>query len=213
MSQVYIFPITFFLKYSILLLSPVAAMKVESNWLVSSRTVASFQRYFGLESIEEPPSSLTKVVNNSPMTREQTNVHNDLHLRPELPKTNDNSESTSNEKLRYTVSNWFWYYLFGFGAFLGDDVFYFTFYPFWFYNLSPWVIRRVVLVWGLVMYVGQSCKEILRWPRPGKPAVSIEGRYNKEFGMPSTHAMSGTLVPFTILAVTWDHYEVSLLCR
>ena len=188
-------------------------MKVESNWLVSSRTVSSIQRYFGLQSIEEPPSSLTKGVNQSLATREHININDGVHDRHQSPKTKINSESATNEMPRYTVNNWFWYYLFGFGSSLGDDIFYFAFYPFWFYNLSPWVIRRVILVWGFVMYVGQSCKEILRWPRPSKPAVRIEGRYFKEFGMPSTHAMSGTLVPFTILAVTWDHYEVSFRCR
>ena len=187
-------------------------MKLESNWLVSSHTVASIQNFFGLERIEEPQSSQTTGINNSHTASNGHNT-NGIHQRHQSTETKDEAENTLKEMPSYKVHNWFWYYLFGFGASLGDDIFYYTFYPFWFYNLSPWVIRRVILMWGLIMYVGQSSKEILRWPRPGAPAVRIEKRYFQEFGMPSTHAMVGTLVPFTILAVTWDHYEVCLfLC-
>ncbi len=185
-------------------------MKLESSWLVSSQTVADIQSFFGLERLDT-----TKVVDSNSNGHTTPSTHNGIyHRRNGSTQSKENTMTTdasTKEECSYTVKNQFWYWLFAFGATLGDDIFYYTFYPFWFYNLSPWVIRRVILMWGLVMYVGQSSKEILRWPRPSDPpAVRIEKRYFKEYGMPSTHAMVGTLVPFTILAVTWDHYDVSI---
>ena len=183
-------------------------MKLESHWLLSSDVVAKIQHFFGLElevptlddNADQPSNaSIDEGSNGEVHQRRQTN---------EQIKTKPTGES---ESPRYKVKNWFWYSIFAFGAALGDDVFYYTAYTFWFFNLSPWVIRRVLLVWAPVMYVGQTSKEVLRWPRPSEPpVVRIEKRYLQEYGMPSTHAMVGTLVPFTVLAVTWDHYEVSL---
>lgn len=54
----------------------------------------------------------------------------------------------------YTITNYFWYYLFLFGTKLGDEIFYSTFIPFWFWNIDGAVGRRVVLVWAIVMTTG-----------------------------------------------------------
>ncbi|XP_022096115.1 sphingosine-1-phosphate phosphatase 2-like [Acanthaster planci] len=109
---------------------------------------------------------------------------------------------------RYRVHSRFWYAIFSFGALLGDDTFYYFIFCFSVANLSWWVTRRLLMVWGFCMFIGQACKEILRWPRPREPpVVQLESRYNKEYGMPSTHAVVGTLMPFTLLISTWNHYE------
>lgn len=55
----------------------------------------------------------------------------------------------------YTITNYFWYYLFLFGTELGDEVFYSTFIPFWFWNIDGAVGRRVVLVWAIIMTTGK----------------------------------------------------------
>lgn len=68
------------------------------------------------------------------------------------PQTNN----TKPDNPKYVVGNRFWYYLFVFGTALGDEVFYSTFIPFWFWNIDGAVGRRVVLVWTLVMYIGKS---------------------------------------------------------
>lgn len=54
----------------------------------------------------------------------------------------------------YVIGKKFWYYLFHFGTALGDETFYSSFIPFWFWNIDGAVGRRVVLVWAIVMYVG-----------------------------------------------------------
>lgn len=52
------------------------------------------------------------------------------------------------------VTNKFWFYLFTVCTALGDEIFYATFIPFWFWNIDGAVGRRVVLVWTIVMYIG-----------------------------------------------------------
>lgn len=65
------------------------------------------------------------------------------------------SESESESK-GYVITNWVWYYLFVLGTALGDEIFYASFIPFWFWNVDGAVGRRVVLVWTVIMYIGIS---------------------------------------------------------
>ncbi|XP_005395554.1 PREDICTED: sphingosine-1-phosphate phosphatase 2 isoform X2 [Chinchilla lanigera] len=109
---------------------------------------------------------------------------------------------------KYIVKNYFYYYLFRFSAALGQEVFYITFLPFTHWNIDPYLSRRLVLIWVLVMYVGQVAKDILKWPRPSSPpVVKLEKRVMAEFGMPSTHAMAATAISFTLLISTMDRYQ------
>ena len=110
----------------------------------------------------------------------------------------------------YIVTNKLYYYLFHFGANLGNEIFYITFYPFWIWNIDGFVGRRVCIFWALFMYFGQATKDILKMPRPAAPPVMrMEKLYALEYGMPSTHAMVGAGFPFTILYLTWQRYIVS----
>ncbi|XP_076629269.1 sphingosine-1-phosphate phosphatase 2 [Colletes latitarsis] len=111
----------------------------------------------------------------------------------------------------YTISNYFWYYLFLFGTELGDEIFYCTFIPFWFWNIDGAVGRRIILVWCIVMTTGQTLKDIIRWPRPAcPPAVRLQTKWSEEYGMPSTHAMIGVSIPFSVVLFTMNRYIYSL---
>ncbi|KAF5286636.1 hypothetical protein FQA39_LY16210 [Lamprigera yunnana] len=107
----------------------------------------------------------------------------------------------------FEIQNKFWYNLFVFGTALGDETFYTCFIPFWFFNIDGAVGRRVILVWSLVMYVGQSIKDIIKWDRPGYPVVKLQSKWALEYGMPSTHAMVGFTIPFAVLFYTMDRYQ------
>lgn len=110
------------------------------------------------------------------------------------------------------VSNWPLYYLFWFGTELGNELFYILFFPFWIWNLDPLVGRRLVIIWVLVMYLGQCTKDIIRWPRPASPpVVKLEVFYNSEYSMPSTHAMSGTAIPIAMVLLTYGRWQYPLL--
>ncbi|XP_029034483.1 sphingosine-1-phosphate phosphatase 2-like [Osmia bicornis bicornis] len=107
----------------------------------------------------------------------------------------------------YTIKNYFWYYLFLFGTQLGDEIFYSTFIPFWFWNIDGAVGRRVVLVWAVIMTIGQILKDVICWPRPAcPPAVRLQSKWAEEYGMPSTHAMIGISIPFSVVLFTMNRY-------
>ncbi|CAE1251400.1 SGPP1 [Acanthosepion pharaonis] len=59
---------------------------------------------------------------------------------------------------------------------------------------------------------GQATKDILKRPRPlSPPVIKLEARYELEYGMPSTHAMVGTCIPFTMLFIAATRYEFPFL--
>ncbi|XP_029472455.1 sphingosine-1-phosphate phosphatase 2 isoform X4 [Rhinatrema bivittatum] len=61
------------------------------------------------------------------------------------------------------------------------------------------------------MYIGQTSKDILKWPRPvSPPVVKLETRVDTEYGMPSTHAMAATAISFTFLLSTMHRYKYPL---
>ncbi|KAG7213932.1 hypothetical protein KM043_003131 [Ampulex compressa] len=61
------------------------------------------------------------------------------------------------------------------------------------------------------MTVGQALKDILCWPRPAcPPAVRLQTKWSQEYGMPSTHAMVGISIPFSIVLFTMNKYVYPL---
>lgn len=110
----------------------------------------------------------------------------------------------------FVIENRFLYYLFTFGTELGNELFYITFFPFLSWNVDAFVSRRLVMVWVWVMYLGQCTKDVIGWSRPASPpVVKVEMFYNSEYSMPSTHAMSGTAIPFALFFMTCGRWEVS----
>ncbi|XP_059485082.1 sphingosine-1-phosphate phosphatase 1-like [Neocloeon triangulifer] len=121
------------------------------------------------------------------------------------------SSDSEVESEDFVVTNKFWYYLFTFGTILGDELFYAMFIPFWFWNVDGAVGRRFVMVWAVVMYIGQGTKDILRWPRPAcPPVIRVQKKWSLEYGMPSTHAMVGVAIPFSVLLYTADRYQYNI---
>lgn len=55
----------------------------------------------------------------------------------------------------FTVKNKFLYYFFYIGTYLGDEIFYSIYFPFWFWNVDYNVGRRIITVWAVVMYIGK----------------------------------------------------------
>lgn len=147
--------------------------------------------------------------------RSRKTVSSDSETSKNSPFTSDGEEiSDADSDLDHTVQcridNRFWYYFFSFGASLGYEMFYASFFPFWIWNIDGAVCRRVINVWVLIMYVGQALKDIICWLRPAAPpVVHLEPHYVIEYGMPSTHAMVGAAVPFSFLYFTHNRYEVS----
>lgn len=56
-------------------------------------------------------------------------------------------------------------------------------------------------------FLGQVLKDIICWPRPAcPPAVRLQNKWSQEYGMPSTHAMVGFAIPFSIILFTMNKY-------
>lgn len=108
----------------------------------------------------------------------------------------------------FLIENRFLYYMFTLGTELGNESFYITFFPFIMWNVDAFVSRRLIMVWVWVMYLGQCTKDVIGWSRPASPpVVKVEMFYNSEYSMPSTHAMSGTAIPFSLFLMTYGRWE------
>ncbi|XP_067851519.1 sphingosine-1-phosphate phosphatase 2 isoform X1 [Heptranchias perlo] len=191
--------------------------------------VATFQRYCGLflQVEEQLPGSCNNshgngtgsqrpvekesVVRASECTNERYKINGShQHLGQGRKDDHGVNGCALKEKPGYVVKNFFFYYLFRFAAALGQEIFYITFLPFTYWNFDPFVTRRLVGVWAIVMYLGQASKDIIKWSRPlSPPVVKLETRVDAEYGMPSTHAMAATAISFTFLITTMYRYKYS----
>ncbi|CAM9777831.1 unnamed protein product [Lampetra planeri] len=147
-------------------------------------------------------------------TTTSTTITDQLHQEPsrssimELPRRRNSLSQEVHTPQAFVVRRRALHYLFVLGTELGNETFYITFFPFLFWNVDALVARRIIMVWVWVMFLGQSAKDLLRWPRPASPPViKVEVFYDSEYGMPSTHAMSGTALPFAIFALTLGRFE------
>lgn len=77
------------------------------------------------------------------------------------------------------------------------------------------VIQRIYLVIYIYSYKslnvsGQGIKNIVCWPRPSSPPVfRLQKKWALEYGIPSTHAMVGVSIPFSVILYTMNRYQVS----
>ncbi|KAK3914613.1 Sphingosine-1-phosphate phosphatase 1 [Frankliniella fusca] len=189
--------------------------------------VAKVQSYFGVERVTPSKTSPT-VSQNSPIQRngnttavQRRKGKNDLPSSTDEPQSpvstfseEDSDDDTFSsdvdaEAAGFKIKSKFWFYLFTLGTALGDELFYATFIPFWFWNVDGAVGRRMVLVWCINMYIGQGLKDLVCWPRPGYPAIRLQKKWALEYGMPSTHAMVAVSIPFSVLLYTMDRYQYS----
>lgn len=100
-------------------------------------------------------------------------------------KNSENSEKCDKKEAKVEITNKWWFYLFWFGTVLGDELFYASMIPFWFWNVDSAVARRAVLLWSITMYVGQVLKDIFKIERPGYPVVKLQKKWALEYGFPS----------------------------
>ncbi|XP_066906115.1 sphingosine-1-phosphate phosphatase 2 [Halyomorpha halys] len=188
------------------------------EYLKDPHLVLHIQKFFGVSFKED--KKLINLKKNDKLLFEETELLSDDSESHKFLDNHDydksNSEELSSdsesEKKNYKINSLFWYYVFVLGTELGDEIFYATFIPFWFWNIDGAVGRRIVMVWTIVMYIGQGLKDIICWPRPSSPPVfRLQKKWALEYGMPSTHAMVGVSIPFSVLLYTMQRYEYPFL--
>ncbi|XP_040901654.1 sphingosine-1-phosphate phosphatase 2 isoform X2 [Toxotes jaculatrix] len=189
------------------LLSIASDMLEPLAYLHDSELVARFQRRCGLFLVEAAHHSRGRT--RAPTG---TSVYTGKP-RGQLKGSWDHEDSNSNYKYKengcalsdcsrpqYEVRNWLLHFLFLFSSGLGHEIFYITCLPCLHWNLDPFLCRRLVNMWMVVMYVGQVMKDVLKLPRPrSPPVVKLETRVDAEYGLPSTHAMAAIAISFTLL--------------
>ncbi|XP_047248373.1 sphingosine-1-phosphate phosphatase 2 isoform X1 [Girardinichthys multiradiatus] len=176
-------------------------------FLQDPELVARFQRRCGLYLAEglTRDHDKTRPANGAPITGEKTLGHMDGSWDHQDGNINyrykqDSVPVEDCRKPRYEVRNRLLHYLFLLSAGLGHEVFYITCLPWIHWNLDPFLCRRLVNMWTIVMYIGQVMKDLLKLPRPpSPPVVKLETRVDAEYGLPSTHAMAATAISFTLL--------------
>lgn len=185
------------------------------NYFKGYQHVADFQRFCGVEIVEvdEFPEkdkacngsveeSAGKSNSNDSVKHRAVNGHKNGF------KNGIYNPNTKEAHLAYKINNKLIFHLLEFGAGLGSEMFYLLFYPFMIWNVDSRLTRQLLLIWYPLMYFGQFLKDWIQWPRPGPPAVRLEGnRFEMEYGMPSTHTIVGTCIPFSLLVLTSKYYE------
>ncbi|XP_034556367.1 sphingosine-1-phosphate phosphatase 2 [Notolabrus celidotus] len=168
-------------------------------YLHDSELVARFQRGCGLVLVEATNHSRggTRAQTGTPGARWQGD-HQDKNSN--YTQKENGHAAVDRSQPQYEVKNWLLHFLFLLSAGLGHEIFYITCLPCIHWSLDPFLCRRLVNMWTVVMYVGQVMKDILKLPRPrSPPVVKLEPRVDAEYGLPSTHAMAATAISFTLL--------------
>lgn len=162
--------------------------------------VVLFQRYCGLTWDER-----TFVDDNS-----KANLDKNSGAYYERKQQTNAKNTHNHERKLHFKCNSFIHKLFEIGSELGNEIFYITFLPFVYWNVDDFIARRLIVLWVFTMYAGQALKDVLCWPRPSCPPVlRLEEHYNNEYGMPSTHAIAGSIIPFGLVYFSYDRFDVS----
>lgn len=194
------------------------------EYLKKPELVVAVQEWFGVEYLDlkekhienddtfydhnkSSKSDENRYGNYSDHKKHQRNKSDELCKSASESRANRANDQVD-ENNQYRITNKFWYYVFLIGTELGDEIFYATSIPFWFWNVDGAVGRRVVFVWSIVMYVGQVLKEIIRWPRPGPPVQRLQNKWSIEYGMPSTHAMVRIMVILQYFIITSSSFII-----
>lgn len=141
------------------------------EYLKSPELVVKFQEFFGVKYLPalniEDELNETNNQNGSPGLQHKRNISSGSSDEGfNEPKNEDDQEqfisndhTTRNDGYKdhkpFEITNRFWYYLFVIGTEFGDEIFYASMIPFWFWNVDTAVGRRVVFVWAVVMYIGK----------------------------------------------------------
>ncbi|KAL1463622.1 hypothetical protein WDU94_015360 [Cyamophila willieti] len=191
-------------------------------YLKDPQLVADFQNKLGIQprrnSTREQSKKLNLNTDDPESNRKKSvpkNCGKSKRSEDEANTSDDPPESENTYKREhhgdsknYTVKNKFLYYFFYVGTYLGDEIFYSIYFPFWFWNVDYNIGRRIITVWAVNMYIGQSIKDVIKWPRPTcPPAVRVQSKWSLEYGMPSTHAMIAVAIPTASILFSCDKYN------
>ncbi|XP_069494333.1 sphingosine-1-phosphate phosphatase 1 [Ambystoma mexicanum] len=195
-------------------MGPVERLRRLCEALQDPALVAGFQRLCGVEAAAEEAAEKAAAANGA--CGEDGRRRRGQRGPPEAGEAGDSApgagqrrNSLTGEQGRpFVLRRPALHRLFALGTELGNELFYISFFPFWIWSVDAFVGRRLIIVWVWVMYLGQCSKDLLRRPRPASPPVlKLEVYYISEYSLPSTHAMSGTAIPLSLLLLSWGRWQ------
>lgn len=71
---------------------------------------------------------------------------------------------------------------------------------------------KMARIYYFFVFLGQGFKDVIRMPRPGPPVRKLQDKWAVEYGLPSTHAIVGVSIPFSIIYYTMFRYQYSVPC-
>ena len=162
--------------------------------LGDKETVVQFQQFCGLQW-------------KTSSKYESKDCHSDLEITDkylqngDLEKTNiQNSDFVCNSAIHF---------LFYLSSALGDEQVLIALLSFVLWNIDQKAVIRVYLSLAISLYLGQVAKDTFLAPRPpSPPVIRVEKKYAEEYSTPSTHAMIGVVVPFSLVYFTYENFGV-----
>lgn len=140
------------------------------NYLMDPFLVARIQNFFGVDvcdkvkknGLNNDESNERCGVKKNGYSLCESDTKFSTSITNSIDKVENNTELINNTKILLDskkllpVTNYFWYYLFLFSSELGDEIFYTAFITIWFWNIDAEIGRKVILVWGIVMTIGNN---------------------------------------------------------
>lgn len=168
------------------------------NKLGDKELVVQFQRFCGLR--WRTPMVDDDSKNNQPdfeIAESDKYLHN-----------GDNPEKTNTQEndFEYNAMVHVFFYL---CSALGNEQVLIALLSFILWNFDPKAVIRAYMTLTISLYFGQGAKDTFLAPRPpSPPVIRVEKKYAQEYSTPSTHAMIGLVVPFSLVYFTYENFKV-----
>lgn len=164
--------------------------------------VVNFQKFCGLRWVAKANYQSTDNMNKAEMEEPERKL--------DKCSRNCNIEKTDIENLDFKYNSLL-HILFYLSSTLGDEQVLIAVLSFVLWNIDVKAVIRVYLSLAISLYFGQAAKDTFLEPRPpSPPVIRVERKYAEEYTMPSTHAMIGLVVPFSLVYYTCEHFEVCI---
>lgn len=131
---------------------------------------------------------------------------------PNLKETKPLNEKCNSQNSLLFEYNILIHTLFHLFSALGDEQVLISLLSFVLWNVDEKAFIRVYLSLAISLYLGQYAKDTFLESRPlSPPVIRVPQKYVDEYSMPSTHAMIGVVMPFSLVYFTTQRYQVLLI--
>lgn len=141
-------------------------------------------------------------------------IHSDLEITKSETKSDKCLQNGGLENSNIQTSDFEYnsvvHVLFYLSSALGDEQILIALLSFVLWNIDEKAVIKAYLSLAISLYLGQGAKDTFLAPRPpSPPVIRVEKKYAEEYSTPSTHAMIGLVVPFSLVYYTHENFEVS----